>query len=100
MLPTPTDARADWACDAGASLIVQANGPEPGPFPRLHAVIYACEAHRGDAETRIIAAGYRPNAETAPPGHRWDPWPCGHITAYEAAAARALTDDAAPAGTE
>lgn len=100
MLPTPTDARADWTCDTGASLIAQATGPSAGRLPRLHAVIYVCEAHRTDAETRIAAAGYRPDVEAAPPEHRSDPWPCGHITAYEAAAARALTADAAAAGAE
>jgi hypothetical protein len=89
-MTTVIDTTAGWTCDTGASLIADATSPGRGRLPDLHAVIYVCEAHRADAEARIAAAGYRPDTNPAPPSHRWNPWPCGHITAYEAAAADGL----------
>ncbi|MFF6984254.1 hypothetical protein ACFZAV_42830 [Streptomyces sp. NPDC008343] len=78
-----TDAHTGWTCIAGASLITEANSPGAGHLPRMHAVIYACEDHRDDAEARMTAAGFTAATHPAPPSHRWDPWPCGHITAYD-----------------
>lgn len=92
---TVTDLDPRWTCDAGASLIAQATSPGAGRLPRLHAVIYVCAAHQTDAEALITAAGYALDTEAAPAGHRRDPWTCGHITAYEAAAAAALSRDLA-----
>jgi hypothetical protein len=88
---TVVDAHTGWTCPAGASLIADANSPGKGSLPDLNGVIYVCPDHRDDAEARITAAGYNPDVQPAPPGHRWDPWPCGHITAYSQAAADALT---------
>lgn len=92
-MTTPIDTAAGWFCDTGASLIVEATSPGAGSLPRLHAVIYACGAHQAAAEARITAAGYSPDVEGAPSAHRWDPWSCGHITAYEATAADRLGGD-------
>jgi hypothetical protein len=92
-MTTPIDMAAGWSCTTGASLIAEANSPGTGSLPRLHAVIYVCQAHRADAEARITAAGYTPDVEDAPPSHRWDPWACGHITVYEETAAGRLGND-------
>jgi hypothetical protein len=58
--------------------------PGPGELGTLHAVIYACPDHQVTAEGRITAVDWSPEVRPAPPSHRWDPWPCGHITAYDA----------------
>lgn len=76
------DRHAGWDCIAGASLMANAESPGAGRIPNLHGVIYVCADHQADAEARITAAGYTPSVEDSPPGHRWDPWPCGHVTAY------------------
>ncbi|MER6723392.1 hypothetical protein [Streptomyces halstedii] len=76
------DARAGWTCDAGASLIAEAMTPGPGRLGTLHAVIYVCPDHQEDAEERMATAGYAPETRPAPPSHRWDPWPCGHVTSF------------------
>lgn len=89
-MTTPIDMATGWSCTTGASLIAEACSPGTGSLPRLHAVIYVCQAHRADAEARITAAGYTPDVEDAPPSHRWDPWACGHITVYEEMAAARL----------
>lgn len=78
-----TDAHTGWTCGKGASLISEATSPGPGTLPRLHGVIYACEHHREAAEGRISEAGCSPITHDAPPSHRWNPWPCGHVTAYD-----------------
>lgn len=90
-LKTPADAHTGWTCGTGASLIIDAMTPGPGRLGTLHAVIYACPEHQAEAETRITGAGYGPEVRQAPPGHRWDPWPCGHVTAYKTKALPALT---------
>ncbi|MGW1666811.1 hypothetical protein [Streptomyces microflavus] len=87
---TITDTHAGWTCHTGSSLIADAMTPGPGALGTLHGVIYVCPTHQDDAEARITAAGYTPRTEPAPPGHRWDPWPCGHITAYKQDAAPTL----------
>lgn len=79
-----TDARAGWTCDAGASLVASAMTPGPGRVGTLHAVIYVCPTHQSNADKRIAEMGWTPEVEPAPSGHRADPWPCGHITAYQA----------------
>jgi hypothetical protein len=76
------DGHAGWKCDTGASLISDANSPGKGALPDLNGVIYVCPDHRADAEARITAAGYDADTRPAPPGHKWNPWPCGHVTAY------------------
>ncbi|MCQ6556156.1 hypothetical protein NPS70_23680 [Streptomyces sp. C10-9-1] len=75
------DGHTGWECDAGASLIVEASTPGPGRLGTHHEVIYACAGHRAAAVERATAAGYKVDPRPAPPGHRWDPWPCGHVTA-------------------
>ncbi len=77
-----------WTCEAGASLIIEATSPGPGTLPHLHGVIYACEHHQEAAQERITALEYTPIPRTAPPSHRWNPWPCGHTTSYDEQAAR------------
>ena len=94
------DADAGWTCGAGASLIAEATSPGRGRLPHVHAVIYVCQAHRAAAEQRITAAGYRPGVDPAPASHHYDPWPCGHITAYETDAADRLTAAAASAASD
>ncbi|MEV8590877.1 hypothetical protein AB0424_28455 [Streptomyces sp. NPDC051180] len=88
---TPGTASADghtgWECDEGASLIVEANTPGPGMLGTHHGVIYACAAHRDAAVERITDGGYDVDPRPAPPGHRWNPWPCGHVTARNASLA-------------
>lgn len=84
------DHRADWTCDTGASLIIEATGPGAGALPSMHGALYVCPQHQDDAHARITSAGYTPDPREAPPSHRWDPWPCGHITTYDAPAAAEL----------
>jgi hypothetical protein len=79
-----TDAHTGWTCTEGASQITEANTPGKGHLPNLHAVIYACDNHQADAEALFAAAGYDTQTNPAPPGHKWNPWECGHITAYDA----------------
>ncbi|MFJ6481174.1 hypothetical protein ACIQK6_13775 [Streptomyces sp. NPDC091682] len=86
-----SDGHAGWECTAGASLHVEATTPGPGCLGTLHGVIYVCPEHRAAAEERVQAGGYGPEVNPAPPSHRWDPWPCGHVTAYKTAALTALT---------
>jgi hypothetical protein len=57
-------------------------------------VIYVCTEHQAAAEERIGGAGYEPLVDPAPPRHRSDPWPCGHVTAYNPAALTALSKSA------
>ncbi|MGW0821787.1 hypothetical protein [Streptomyces sp. NPDC002845] len=102
---TPGKASADghtgWECGAGASLLVRAETPGPGELGTHHGVIYACTEHQAAAEERIEGGGYEPQADPAPAGHRSDPWPCGHVTAYKQAALAALTEsDAADDGRD
>lgn len=85
------DGHTGWTCDTGASLIADANSPGKGTLPDLNAVIYVCPDHRADAEDRITAAGYDADTNPAPPSHKWDPWPCGHVTAYNADALAGLS---------
>ncbi|MEU3507918.1 hypothetical protein ABZ733_08300 [Streptomyces longwoodensis] len=85
------DGHTGWECDAGASLIVEASTPGPGRLGTHHGVIYACPAHRDAAVERIASAGYEVDPRPAPPGHRWNPWPCGHVTAHGSKAIAALT---------
>lgn len=84
------DGHAGWECGAGASLIVEASTPGPGKLGTHHGVIYACAGHQAAAVERITASGYEVDPRPAPPGHRWNPWPCGHVTAHDAAALAAL----------
>ncbi len=92
---TPGQASADghtgWECDAGAQLLISATTPGPGTLGTHHGTIYACPVHQGAALQRITIAGYRADPRPAPPGHRWNPWPCGHVTAHDAQALTALT---------
>jgi hypothetical protein len=99
-MATVIDAAAGWMCTEGASLIADATSPGKGSVPDLHATIYVCEAHRIAAEATITAAGYRPDINPAPPAHRSNPWPCGHVTAFETAAAEALIRAAAEHGSK
>lgn len=85
------DGHTGWECRAGASLIVEASTPGPGKLGTHHGVIYACAGHQAAAVERITASGYEVDPRPAPPGHRWNPWPCGHVTAYDAAALAALS---------
>jgi len=90
-MTTPTDDHTGWTCDAGASLIAEAMTPGPGVLLGvLHGVIYVCPEHCAEAELRITAAGYCPEVRPAPESHRYDPWPCGHITTYDDQAAAEL----------
>lgn len=77
-----TDGHTGWDCPTGASLIARVTGPGPGRLPAQHGCIYVCPDHRAQAEARIAAVGHIPDTDPAPPVHRWDPWPCGHITTY------------------
>jgi hypothetical protein len=85
------DGHAGWVCDAGASLIARAETPGPGSLGTHHGVVYVCAEHQAAAEELIAGAGYEPQVDPAPAGHRWDPWPCGHVTAYCSAALAALS---------
>ncbi|PZT74507.1 MULTISPECIES: hypothetical protein [unclassified Streptomyces] len=85
------DGHTGWECSGGASLIVEASAPGPGKLGTHHGVIYACAAHRAAAVERITGAGYEVDPRPAPPGHRWNPWPCGHVTAHDAASLAALS---------
>ncbi|MCX4622822.1 hypothetical protein ACF09G_12965 [Streptomyces albogriseolus] len=85
------DGHAGWECDAGAQLLISATTPGPGALGTHHGTIYACPVHQGAALQRITGAGYQADPQPAPPGHRWNPWPCGHITAHDAQALTALT---------
>ncbi|MCX5115513.1 hypothetical protein OOK13_45335 [Streptomyces sp. NBC_00378] len=80
--PYVTDAVTGWECPAGASLIAEAMTPGPGALGTMHGVIYVCPDHQADAEALISATYCTPEIRDAPPGHRWNPWPCGHVTAY------------------
>ena len=84
------DKHTGWTCETGASLLAGAESPGKGRLPDHHGVIYVCADHRAEAEALISAAGYDAATEPAPPGHRWNPWPCGHVTAHDAAALAAL----------
>ncbi|MCX4525288.1 hypothetical protein OG982_06215 [Streptomyces sp. NBC_01551] len=87
-----SDGHTGWECTAGASLHVEATTPGPGRLGTLHGVIYACPEHQAAAEGRVTGGGeYRAEVSPAPASHRWDPWPCGHVTAYRTAALTALT---------
>lgn len=77
-----TDAHTGWHCPHGASLFAGITGPGRGTLPAYHGVIYVCSDHQAEAEARITAAGHQPATEPASPGHRHDPWPCGHITTH------------------
>ncbi|WP_371592612.1 hypothetical protein [Streptomyces virginiae] len=85
-----SDGHAGWECTAGASLHVEAMTPGPGRLGTLHGVIYVCPEHQAAAEERVTAGGYGPEVSDAPYGHRFDPWPCGHVTTYNAKALAAL----------
>ncbi|GHA83283.1 hypothetical protein [Streptomyces chryseus] len=86
-----SDGHTGWECTAGASMHVEATTPGPGRLGTLHGVIYVCPEHRAAAEERVTGGGeYRAEVSPAPASHRWDPWPCGHVTAYRAAALAAL----------
>ncbi|CAM5326151.1 hypothetical protein Sdia_24200 [Streptomyces diastaticus subsp. diastaticus] len=76
------DGHTGWECSAGASLIAEAMTPGPGSLGTMHGVIYVCPGHQADAETLISTTGCIPEVRDAPPRHRWDPWPCGHVTAF------------------
>lgn len=79
-----TDARAAWTCATGASLMANVmSGGAPGHLGALLGVIYVCPAHQANAEALINAADCVPRIEPAPASHRHDPWPCGHVTAYD-----------------
>ncbi|MFE6461557.1 hypothetical protein ACFVP0_29365 [Streptomyces cinereoruber] len=80
--PYVNDSATGWDCPAGASRIAEAMTPGPGKLGTMHGVIYVCADHQEQAEAMITAAGYNPETRDAPPGHRWNPWPCGHVTAY------------------
>ena len=92
------DGHAGWACSAGASLLVRAETYGPGSLGMHHGVIYVCTEHEAAAEERIAGGGYEPQVDPAPAGHRWDPWPCGHVTAYNPAALAALSGPDSPDG--
>lgn len=85
------DGHAGWECDAGAQLLISASTPGPGALGTHHGTVYACPAHRGAALQRITGSGYQADPRPAPSGHRWNPWPCGHVTAHDSAALTALT---------
>ena len=85
------DGHTGWECDAGASLLVSASTPGPGALGTHHGTIYACGTHQDAAVERITGSGYEADPQPAPPGHRWNPWPCGHVTAHAAEALAALT---------
>lgn len=87
------DGRAGWLCDAGASYLVDAMTDGPGRLGTMHGVIYVCADHRKSAQERITGAGYRADVREAPPGHKHDPWPCGHVTAHSLPALAALADN-------
>ncbi|MFE7428926.1 hypothetical protein [Streptomyces sp. NPDC057545] len=85
------DGHAGWECSAGASLIVEASTPGPGKLGTHHGVIYSCAGHRAAAVERVTGAGYEVDPRPALLGHRWNPWPCGHVTACDAASLGALS---------
>ncbi|MGA5486677.1 hypothetical protein ACPCK1_02750 [Streptomyces pseudogriseolus] len=85
------DGHTGWDCGAGAQLLVSATTPGPGALGTHHGTIYACPVHQGAALQRITGAGYEADPQPAPPGHRWNPWPCGHVTAHDRDALTALT---------
>jgi hypothetical protein len=85
------DGHTGWQCDAGAQWLIAASTPGPGKLGTHHGTIYACPAHQTAAVERITGAGFEADPQPAPPGHRWNPWPCGHVTAHGAAALTALT---------
>ncbi|MFJ9101162.1 hypothetical protein ACIRJM_22155 [Streptomyces sp. NPDC102405] len=84
------DGHTGWECSAGASLIVEASTPGPGRLGTHHGVIYACADHRAAAVDRVTGAGYEVDPRPAPPRHRWNPWPCGHVTVHDVASLDAL----------
>lgn len=84
------DKHTGWTCETGASLLAAAESPGKGRLPDLNATIYVCADHQAEAEALITAAGYDAATSPAPPGHRWNPWPCGTITAHTTEAADAL----------
>lgn len=84
------DKHTGWTCETGASLLAAAESPGKGRLPDLNATIYVCADHQAEAEALITAAGYDAATEPAPPGHRWNPWPCGTVTAHSTEAADAL----------
>ncbi|MFJ7069870.1 hypothetical protein [Streptomyces sp. NPDC101115] len=88
-----SDGHAGWECDEGASLIVEANTPGPGKLGTYHGAIYACARHEDAAVERITGAEYEVDPRPAPPGHRHDPWPCGHVVTYNTAAHASLTGE-------
>lgn len=88
------DGHAGWECEAGASLLVEAETSRPGRVATHHGVIYACARHRDASVERITGAGYEVDPRPAPPSHRHNPWPCGHVTAYDTKALAALTGTA------
>jgi hypothetical protein len=81
-LPAPQDSHTGWHCDSGATLIADAMTPGPGKLGTLHGVIYACPEHQDAADERITATGCHAEIQPAPPSHQWNPWPCGHVTAF------------------
>ncbi|MFD9517682.1 hypothetical protein [Streptomyces sp. NPDC059979] len=85
-----SDGHAGWECTVGASLHVEAMTPGPGHLGTLHGLVYSCAEHRAVAEERVQAGGYEPQVSDAPYRHRFDPWPCGHVTTYNARALAAL----------
>ncbi|MFG2679221.1 hypothetical protein [Streptomyces sp. NPDC048392] len=85
------DGHTGWECDAGASLLIAASTLGPGALGTHHGTIYSCALHQGAALQRITGSGYEADPQPAPPGHRWNPWPCGHVTAHDAEALAALT---------
>ncbi|MFI8531762.1 hypothetical protein ACIGMX_16170 [Streptomyces aquilus] len=93
------DGHAGWECAVGASLIVRAETPGPGRLGMHHGAIYTCTGHQSAAEERIAGGGYQPQTDPAPAGHRWDPWPCGHVTAYNSQALTVLQRSAGDPGT-
>lgn len=95
-----TDGHTGWERGAGASLIVEANTPGPGKLGTHHGVIYACVDHRAAAVERITGGGYEVDPRPAPPGHRWNPWPCGHVTAFRPEALAALAQKQQETGAQ
>ncbi|MGW0612040.1 hypothetical protein [Streptomyces sp. NPDC002788] len=94
------DGHTGWECGAGASLIVEANTPGPGKLGTHHGVIYACADHQAAAVERVTGGGYEVNLRPAPPGHCWNPWPCGRVTAFELEALAALAQEQQETGAQ